>query len=193
MGIIRMNEEHLCSCLASWIIISERKSLSTLGLCLHTKKKWHKKTTETENKNCNQVGYAVDNNVTDESHHSDEATSGPIKNLFLTKMAKIQQVYTDKRVAPLYTINYVERILTPHIENLLCNEVLCAFILLLNPDAVGVLHAFLVNWEHNAQKTMRLLLCQVNLWKKGPGEHDCLMKRQLIYFTHDDMSSHKWR
>lgn len=101
MGIIRMNKEHLRSCLASWIIISKRKSLSTLGLCLHTKKR-HKKTTETENKNCNQVGYAADNNVTDESHHSDEATSAPIKNLFLTKMAKIQQVYTDKRVAPLY-------------------------------------------------------------------------------------------
>lgn len=33
---------------------------------------------------------------------------------------------------------------------------------------------------------MRLLLCQVNLWNTGPGEHDCLMKLQLIYFTNDD-------
>lgn len=103
MGIIRMNKEHLWSCLASWIIISERKSLSSLGLYLHKKKKAQKTPqTETENKNCNQVVYAVDNNVTDESHHSDEATSAPIKNLFLTKMAKMQQVFTDKRVAPLY-------------------------------------------------------------------------------------------
>lgn len=80
-----------------------RKKISLHSRIVFTQKKWHKKTqTETENKNCNQVGYAVDNNVTDESHHSDEATSAPIKNLFLTKMAKIQQVYTDKRVAPLY-------------------------------------------------------------------------------------------
>lgn len=41
-------------------------------------------------------------------------------------MAKIQQVYTDKELLPyIYDLmlNYVERILTPHIENLLCNEV----------------------------------------------------------------------
>lgn len=79
-----------------------QKKISPHSRIVFTHKKRHKKTTETENKNCNQVGYAADNNVTDESHHSDEATSAPIKNLFLTKMAKIQQVYTDKRVAPLY-------------------------------------------------------------------------------------------
>lgn len=78
-----------------------RKKISLQSRIVFTQKKKAQKT-ETENKNCNQVVYAVDNNVTDESHHSDEATSAPIKNLFLTKMAKMQQVFTDKRVAPLY-------------------------------------------------------------------------------------------
>lgn len=81
-----------------------RKKISLHSRIVFTQKKKAQKKpqTETENKNCNQVVYAVDNNVTDESHHSDEATSAPIKNLFLTKMAKMQQVFTDKRVAPLY-------------------------------------------------------------------------------------------
>lgn len=56
-----------------------RKKISLHSWIVFTGKKMAQKTTETENKNCNQVGYAADNNVTDESHHNDEATSGPIQ------------------------------------------------------------------------------------------------------------------